>query len=149
MLEFVIPLHPITKKNSNIKTKTGIIPSNAYRAYERDALRVIPPRARRHIDVPVNVCAVYYMAKRIRVDLTNLLNATDDVLVKAGVLSDDNRNIVAGHDGSRVYHDPKNPRTEITITALDGYEQWGGKRPPRKKKGEPHAEIQKQNHRTF
>ena len=45
----------------------------------------------------------------------NLLQAVDDILVEAGILEDDNYCIVAGHDGSRVYYDKQNPRTEIGI----------------------------------
>ena len=50
-----------------------------------------------------------------RVDLTNLLEALDDVLVNAGVLADDNCNIIYSHDGSRAFVDRENPRTEIVI----------------------------------
>ena len=52
-------------------------------------------------------------------DLTNLLEAADDVLVKYGVLADDNSNIIVSHDGSRVMYDPKFPRTEIIIKTLE------------------------------
>ena len=64
------------------------------------------------------------MKTKRRVDLTNLLEAVDDMLVKAGVLADDNRDIVAGHDGSRVYYDKDNPRIEIDITSETNYTQW-------------------------
>ena len=59
------------------------------------------------------------MPTRRRVDLTNLLEATDDILVRAGVLSDDCAAVVAGHDGSRVLLDRKRPRVEITITEME------------------------------
>lgn len=65
---------------------------------------------------PVNVRCLFYMKTRRKVDLTNLLEAADDVLVKYHVLVDDNSQIVAGHDGSRVYYDKDNPRIEIDIT---------------------------------
>lgn len=52
-------------------------------------------------------------------DLVNLLESTCDILVDAGILEDDNSNIVAGHDGSRVLYDKNNPRVEILITKLD------------------------------
>ena len=44
------------------------------------------------------------------------MQAIQDVLVEAGILADDNRNIVASVDGSEVLHDKANPRTEVTIT---------------------------------
>ena len=45
-------------------------------------------------------------------------------MVKAGLILDDNRDIVAGHDNSRVYHDKFNPRIEIRITPIVDYQQW-------------------------
>lgn len=50
-----------------------------------------------------------------RVDLTNLLEAIDDVLVHTRVLEDDNSNIIVSHDGSRVLYDKEKPRTEVYI----------------------------------
>lgn len=60
------------------------------------------------------------MPTKRRVDLSNLIEAVDDILVKAGVLEDDNYKIVQSHDGSRVLHDKENPRTEITIETERG-----------------------------
>ena len=54
-----------------------------------------------------------------RVDLTNLLEAIDDVLVKYGVLKDDNSEIITSHDGSRVLYDKDRPRTEVVIKFLE------------------------------
>lgn len=115
---------PRTKKNSQsirCNPRTGrrfISPSEAYRAYEADCLMQIPGRARQKIDLPVNVRCVYYMPTRRRVDLTNLLEATDDVLVRAGVLADDHSGIIAAHDGSRVRMDREWPRVEIEIVSM-------------------------------
>ena len=120
MIEFTIPLPPISKKNSQrimINRATGkpfIMPSEKYKQYERDAMHFIP-RGKR-IDEPVNVKCLFYMPTRRKVDLTNLLEAIDDVMVKAGLLSDDNSDIVQAHDGSRVLYDKIRPRTEIFIT---------------------------------
>ena len=90
-------------------------PSKEFVDYQELCLRQIktPQMA---ISEAVNVKAVYYMPTRRRVDLTNLLEATDDILVKAGVLADDRSSIVVGHDGSRVLLDRQRPRVEITIT---------------------------------
>ena len=49
--------------------------------------------------------------------------AIDDILVKYGVISDDDYKTIVSHDGSRVYVDRDNPRTEIYIRELDD-EQW-------------------------
>lgn len=67
----------------------------------------------------MNVRCVYYMKTARRVDLANLIEATCDILVKAKVLADDNSQIVAAHDGSRVEHDKKNPRVEIWIEEME------------------------------
>lgn len=72
------------------------------------------------IDYAVNVKLIYYRADNRRTDLVNLQNATLDILVDANVLADDNYKIVASCDGSRVYVDKDNPRTEIYITAKKG-----------------------------
>lgn len=59
------------------------------------------------------------MPTKRRVDLTNLLEAIDDILVLNGVLSDDNSQIIVSHDGSRVYYDKQNPRTEVEIKTYE------------------------------
>ena len=122
MITYTIPIEPRTKKNSQqIITAHGrpiIIPSAAYKKYEKEAMRYIgsPDTP---IDYPVNVECHFYMATRRRVDLTNLLECADDVLVNAGVLADDNSNIIVSHDGSRVHYDKELPRTEIFISRVE------------------------------
>lgn len=121
-IKIKIPLQPITKKNSqrifrNSTTgKPFVVPSEKFKQYERDAGYFVNRYSRLNINEPVNVQCLFYVGTRRRYDLTNLLEAIDDVLVDAGVLSDDNYLIIAGHDGSRVYYDKENPRTEIIIT---------------------------------
>lgn len=126
MFKYIIPIEPRTKKNSQqIITVHGrpiIIPSKQYKAYEKDATIYLLKDAP-HIDYPVNVECHFYMGTRRRVDLNNLLECATDVLVNAGVLEDDNSNIVVSHDGSRVHYDKENARTEIFITEIkDGLE---------------------------
>ena len=114
---------PRTKKNSAriLRTRSGapfVAPSKAYGDYETDCLRQIK-KPRSPISACVNVRCVYYMPTRRRVDLVNLLEATCDILVKAGVLEDDHCRIVAGHDGSRVEYDKQNPRVEIWFEEME------------------------------
>ena len=121
-LSYTIPLPPVTKKNSQrilVNCSTGrpfVAPSEAYKRYERAAAYFLTPRPCRPIAGPVNVRTVFYMHTRRRCDLVNLQEAVLDVLVKAKVLSDDNSNVVASMDGSRVLYDKGWPRTEIEIT---------------------------------
>ena len=116
----LVPLNPRSKKNSqkivyDKRThKPKIMQSDTYKQYENDCGWFLKPPAE-PIDYPVNVRCVFYRDTAIRCDLTNLLEAIDDILVKYKIIADDNYKIIAGHDGSRVYIDKENPRTEITI----------------------------------
>ena len=124
-LRTVIDLPPKTKKNSQQihRKKDGtpfVAPSKAFKDYQLFASVQLRRYGRPMIDYPVNLKAVYYMPTRRKVDLVNLLEATCDVLVHAGILADDNCQIVASHDGSRVRYDKDNPRTEIYIEKVRG-----------------------------
>lgn len=123
MIKFTIKMPPVTKKNSQqilVNKATGrpfIMPSKQYKQYEKDAMYFIP-KGRETIDYPVNVKCMFYMPTRRAVDLTNLEQAIDDIMVRAGLLKDDNSGVVAGHDGSRVLYDKENPRTEVEIEKI-------------------------------
>ena len=125
ILDFMIPLPPITKKNSQqilINKKTGkpfIMPSKKYKEYERAAMTYMPKTAK-PIDYPVNIRAYFFMPTKRKCDLTNLLEALDDIMVRAGVIADDHYGIVAGHDGSRVFTGTRGePRTFVVIEEID------------------------------
>ena len=123
LLKFTIPLNPATKKNSqqivyNPKTRRPFITqSKKYKQYEKDAKNHIKGRGLR-IDGPVEVTAVFYRATKHNVDLTNLMEALHDILVKYEVLADDGWKIIRSVDGSRIEFDKENPRTEVTIRRL-------------------------------
>ena len=70
------------------------------------------------IDYPVNIRYTFYREKKIRVDLTNLLESLDDILQEGGAITDDSWKVVGGHDGSRIEFDKQNPRVEVEITKL-------------------------------
>jgi Holliday junction resolvase RusA-like endonuclease len=120
MIEIVIPLNPITKKNhqqifTNRATgKPFITTSPQYKQYLKDC-GYFMKRPDKPIDYPVNIKAVYYMQTKRKVDITNLHEALHDILVHYEVIEDDNSAIVSGTDGSRVLYDKDNPRTEIEI----------------------------------
>lgn len=129
-IKLTIPLEPVSKKNSQQIRRRGragtpfISQSDDYKNYERQAMTLIRigMPGIQPIDYPVTVSAIFYRSSRRRIDLTNLLEAIDDVLVRAGILEDDCCTIIVSHDGSRVRYDRYNPRTEVTITA--GGEPW-------------------------
>lgn len=148
MIKFTLPVRPATKKNeprllwkksqfpyqikigkfviATIMYRPLIIPSAKYEDFEK----LCSPYLTRvktelgTIRYPINIKALFYRETKHRVDLTNLCEALDDAMVKAELLLDDNRDIIAGHDGSRVYYDKLNPRIEIEITELKDYAQW-------------------------
>ena len=122
MLKIVIPVEPRTKKNSQqlvmVKNRMIPIPSKQYKEFEKKCGWYLKSYQGLNISEPVNVCCLFYMPTRRKVDLTNLQEAADDMLVHFNVLGDDNSSIIAGHDGSRVRLDRNNPRIEITITRM-------------------------------
>lgn len=120
---------PRSKKNSQqiLRGAGGrpfISQSRQYKEYERECLKQLKDKHKQRIDSPVNVQMIFYMPTRRRVDLGNLQAAMCDILVKGGVLADDNRNIVAGMDGSRVFWDKNDPHVDIEITPMMDYTQW-------------------------
>lgn len=120
IMQFTIPLHPITKKNSQqiifAHGHSMIIPSKAYREYERECKKYLPQCET--IDYSINLKAIFYRKDKRKSDLSNHLEALQDILVKHKVIADDNYTIVASVDGSRVMVDKENPRTEIIIEKL-------------------------------
>lgn len=131
LLRLCIYGDPRTKKNCSniyINRATGkrfVTPSTRYKAYEsefKEQVKEANDIPESPIDTPVEVKVIFYMKTRRKVDITNLLEATDDALVASGVLLDDNCRIVISHDGSRVLYDKENPRAEITISQVIDYE---------------------------
>lgn len=120
MIHFTIPLAPVSKKNSqqillnHSSGKPFIMPSKQYKEYEESAGWFVPRNV--YINYPVNVKCLFYMPTRRKCDLSNMLESLDDVLVKYGLLEDDNYTIIESHDGSRVLYDKEDPRTEVYIT---------------------------------
>lgn len=137
-MKFVISGNPVTKKNSQqilVNRKTGrpfISPSAKYKAYAKEAIRELVLQSVRvgnscfdfPIDAPCNVSCVYYMGTKRKVDLANLIEASNDILVEAGILLDDNCAVASMHDGSEVRYDKQNPRVEIEITPITGRTEW-------------------------
>lgn len=121
-MHITLGIEPRSKKNHQqiiqVKGRPLVIPSKEYKQYEKDCAAFIDMVPFSTFDCPVNVKCVYYMRTKRRVDLVNLQEATLDVLVKYGVILDDNVNIVASMDGSKVLYSKEFPRTEIEITEI-------------------------------
>jgi Holliday junction resolvase RusA-like endonuclease len=140
MIAFTIYGEPASKANSRkivaIAGRPSVIKSEKARAFERDALRQIPPAARQRLDVPVRVTLrIFYATERPDLDESIVLDALQDrwskgkpaastpgmlqtprVLVQAGVYTNDRR-VREKH----VFHfiDRKNPRVEIQVEPIN------------------------------
>lgn len=97
-----------------------ILPSKQFKDYEAKCAAFLKGWMDEPIDIPVNVKCIYYMPTRRRVDLTNLMEATHDILTRYGILQDDHSGIIVSVDGSRVKYDKENPRVEIEIEGVSG-----------------------------
>lgn len=141
-IKYTIPFEGRTKKNHQMIagagrrcTKCGkhekqwIRQGKAHDNFAETAAYYIRPRPPKPIECPVNVKCLFYMGTRRKVDKLNLEAAIHDLLVETGVLADDNRDIIATTDGTMVLYDKDKPRVEITITKVDGYEQWKPQKP--------------------
>ena len=132
-MRFVIYAEPRSKKNSqqvamNPKThRPFITQSKAYKDFSKECIKqmklqgVIPNEP---INYPINIQYTFFKSSRRLCDGLNLSAAMDDILTVARLIDDDHRDIVAGHDLTRVYYDKENPRVEVTITPMDGYARW-------------------------
>lgn len=124
-MKLVLYGNPATKKNSmqifkNSRTgQSFLTQSKRYKDYARDCGRQITGKYKKKIDYPINLKCVYYRKTKHRVDLTNLLAATCDILSDFDVIADDNCKIVVSHDGSRVKYDKECPRVEIEIEKME------------------------------
>ena len=125
-IEFVIFKNPVPKKNSQniVKGRDGkpiIVQNDRWKKYERECKKFMPEMDE-PISTPINIRYLFYRDSLRRVDQSNLIEGADDVLVKYGVIEDDNFTIVKGHEGTRVYIDRENPRTEVLITEVSDAE---------------------------
>ena len=123
-IKIVIELQPVTKKNSSQlikkKKRSYILPSPQFREYESNCHYYLHKYRRAEpINTPINLKCLFYMGTKRKCDLTNLLQAVQDILVDYNIIEDDNYTIVAHTDGSRVYYDKEHPRTEIYITEAE------------------------------
>lgn len=107
----VIKGRPISKKNSRRNFKNVSLPSVAYQTFEADALKQLE-KYRCKFEGLVHVKYVFHIKGRYRVDVDNLVAGVNDVLEKAGIISNDN-NIDAIE--ARKINGAKDWLTEIVI----------------------------------
>ena len=120
-MKIVILGQPRTKKNSSQIAFKGnkrvILPSKAFKAYEKVALMQLARVQAVHGPIAVRCC--YYLQNRAHwPDLVGLLQATSDILQAAGVI--DNDKYIVNYDGSKIAGiDKDRPRAEITIQPIN------------------------------
>lgn len=113
-----LPLKTTPKKNNErvvyVKGRPLIIQSKNYLHFEKLCSYYLKDY-KCNIDYAINLKCSFYVPDRRKRDLTNLLNAIQDVLVKYKVLADDNYNIVQSVDGSRIIYKKGVEKTIIEI----------------------------------
>lgn len=141
-ISFILYGDPRTKKNNLRIAGSGekcpvcrkperqwVAQSNQYMKYEKECeeqlFQVFAGGITNGIATPVNCKYLFYMGTKRKVDGLNLSAAIDDILVKFGLLKDDNSEIVIGHDGTRVFYDKDNPRVEIEIRKMESGNKEG------------------------
>lgn len=128
LAKFVIPLDPRAKKNSHRIAGCGarcpvcgkyrkqfVRNADKTTEYAFLAAKYLNPKPKKPIEGPVQLVYRLYTGTWHRKDDLNLYEALDDILVKEGVLKDDDRKTIRSRDGSRVLYDKDNPRAEIYI----------------------------------
>lgn len=128
LASFVIPLDTRTKKNHQMIAGTGprcplckkparqyVRQGHANTKYTAQAAQYLNPKPPTPLRGPVWLQYHIYMRTRRKVDDLNLYASLDDLLVKEGVLTDDNISVIRCRDGSFVGYSKENPRAEIRI----------------------------------
>ena len=128
LARFVIPIDPKTKKNSHRIAGCGkrcpvcgkyakqfVRNGDRTTEYAFSAAQYLRPKPKQPLDEPIHIVYRLYTQTHHRKDDLNLFEALDDILVKEGILKDDDTKTIRSRDGSRVLYDKENPRTEIYI----------------------------------
>ena len=128
LAHYTIPIAPKTKKNSHRIAGCGprcpvcgkykkqfIRNGDKTTEYSFLSAKYLQPKPRKPIEGPVHLIYRLYTGTWHRKDDLNLYEALDDILVKEGILKDDDRKTIRSRDGSRILYDKDNPRTEIYI----------------------------------
>lgn len=124
MIKITIPVNPRSKKNSQeivFNKKTGhrmVIQNKRYTEFEKECKKYIPVLREPPINYPINLQCEFYVCDARKRDIANYLEAIQDILVKYGILEDDNYNIVSSLNGCSMKIDRNNPRIEIVISKI-------------------------------
>ena len=138
LASYIIELDTRTKKNHMTIAGTGpkcpmcgkkarlfIRQGRANSEYTLKAAKYLTPRPAKPIDREIHLIYLVYMQTKRLVDDLNLYGSLDDLLVKEGILADDNNRIIRSRDKSRVLYDKERPRAEVYIYNYDEEEENG------------------------
>ena len=120
--------NPVTKKNSQRLVTIGghprILQSKRFLEYQASCLEQIRYMYRdlQPVREGSTMVCVYHRQDNRRCDLSNLMEATQDILVEAGVLPDDGHKYLRRIVAQWGEIDKANPRVEITIVTVEGEE---------------------------
>lgn len=96
----------------NVPKRPIIVSSKAYQGWERAARQEAMTQWREGVlTCPVSVKVIAYFSGP-QPDLSGVLESVGDCL--EGIVWENDKQVVSW-DGSRLYHDAKTPRTEITV----------------------------------
>ena len=124
-MEIQIPLLCRPKKNSQqifINKKTGkrfITQSDKYKQFEKECWFYLKKYQGLSLDKPINIRCLFFVPDKRKRDLINLEEAMADILVKYGVIKDDNYNIIQSWDGSRIIYEKGREETILYIEVLN------------------------------
>ena len=113
---FILMGNPVIKKNSQTNFNGMRLPNKRYAPFEEYHLAYFKKYFPAFIpnDPPYTLKFNFYRDSKRRVDISNLYEAPQDILVRAGIIPDDHCGIIASHHSdSRVKYDIEFPRTEI------------------------------------
>lgn len=126
LAQYTIPINPRPKKNEHRIAGSGpkcpvckkykkqfVRNGSKTTDFAFSAAKYLRPKPGKPISGTVRVVYRCYRETRHRVDDLNLYEALDDLLVKEGVLSDDNINIIRSRDGSRCFYDKEIGRAHV------------------------------------
>lgn len=120
MIKITLPVNPRSKKNSQeivFNKRTGhrmVIQNKRYTEFEKECKKHLP-KLSEPINYSINLQCNFYVCDARKRDIANYLEAIQDVLVKYGILEDDNYNIVSSLNNCSMEIDRDNPRIEIII----------------------------------
>ena len=105
-----------SKKNSKLRTWKKLISSKDYQSRENEQLKSLENQVKPlGLNKPLYVNYAFYFPDNRKTDLSNKIESINDLLVKYGLIEDDNRKIIKGIHATEIGVDKENPRVEIEL----------------------------------